>query len=67
MVKRITRLRIAMGLVGIGMAGTLGGCINVSAPDKPIQINLNISVTQQVVYRLDGEAKALIDKQPGIF
>ncbi len=49
------------------MAATLGGCINVSAPEKPIQINLNISVTQQVVYRLDGEAKALIDKQPGIF
>ncbi|PVE59364.1 YnbE family lipoprotein [Arthrobacter sp. TPD3018] len=67
MVKRITTLRIAMGMAGIGMAATLGGCINVSAPEKPIQINLNISVTQQVVYRLDGEAKALIEKQPGIF
>ena len=52
----------------IAMAGgLLGGCVNVTAPDKPIVINLNISITQEVVYRLDGEAKALIQQNPGIF
>jgi aspartate carbamoyltransferase catalytic subunit len=30
-------------------------------------INLNINVTQEVVYRLDGEAKSLIQSNPGIF
>ena len=45
----------------------LSGCITVKAPDKPIEINLNISVTQEVVYRLDGEAKTLIQQNPGIF
>lgn len=50
-----------------GAAGMTGGCVNVTAPDKPIEINLNINVTQQVVYRLDGQAKALIDENPGIF
>lgn len=50
----------AMGL-------TAGGCISISAPDKPIEINLNINVTQEVVYRLDGEAKSLIQQNPGIF
>lgn len=54
---------MAMVLIGAG----LGGCVNVTAPDKPIVINLNINVTQQVVYRLDGEAKALIQQNPGIF
>lgn len=44
-----------------------GGCVNVSAPTKPIEINLNINVTQEVVYRLDGEAKSLIQQNPGIF
>ncbi|MFE8582908.1 YnbE family lipoprotein [Sphingomonas sp. NCPPB 2930] len=44
-----------------------GGCVNISAPDKPIEINLNINVTQEVVYRLDGEAKSLIQQNPGIF
>jgi hypothetical protein len=46
---------------------TIGGCVNVSAPDKPIEINLNINITQEVVYRLDGEAKSLIQQNPGIF
>ena len=44
-----------------------GGCITVNAPDKPIQINLSISVTQEVVYRLDNQAKSLIQQNPGIF
>ena len=43
------------------------GCVTVNAPDKPIVINLNISVTQEVVYRLDGQARSLIQSQPGIF
>lgn len=51
----------------IGAIGLAGGCVNVTAPDKPIVINLNINITQQVVYRLDGEAKALIQSNPGIF
>ena len=54
-----------MSVAAIG--GMAGGCVNVSAPDKPIVINLNISITQEVVYRLDGEAKALIQQNPGIF
>ena len=44
-----------------------GGCVNISAPTKPIEINLNINVTQEVVYRLDSEAKSLIKQNPGIF
>lgn len=56
--------------VGIGGAIAIGmcsGCVNVSAPDKPIEINLNINVKQEVVYRLDGEAKSTIKANPGIF
>lgn len=56
-----------MKLALIGATGLTGGCVNVTAPDKPIVINLNINITQQVVYRLDGEAKALIQSNPGIF
>ncbi len=56
--------KIMIALIG---AAALSGCVNVTAPDKPIVINLNINVTQEVVYRLDGEAKALIQSNPGIF
>ena len=51
----------------LGAAGAAAGCVNVSAPDKPIEINLNIAVTQQVVVKLDGQAKSLIQQNPGIF
>ncbi len=55
-------------LLATGTAGLiLTACVNVSAPDKPIVINLNINVTQEVVYRLDNEAKTLIQQNPGIF
>lgn len=55
-----------MTIVGLAMMAS-GGCVTVNAPDKPIVINLNISITQEVVYRLDGEAKSLIQSNPGIF
>ena len=53
-------------LLILGLATALTACVNVTAPDKPIQINLNINVTQQVVYRLDNQAKSLIQQNPGI-
>ena len=52
---------------GIAAMSVMGGCVNVTAPDKPIVINLNISITQEVVYRLDNKAKTLIQENPGIF
>ena len=61
-------LQVMRGIVFlVTTAAALPGCISVSAPDKPIEINLNINVTQEVVYRLDGEAKSLIQQNPGIF
>jgi hypothetical protein len=43
------------------------GCVQVSAPDKPIEINLNINIRQEVVVRLQQDVKELIDKNPGVF
>ena len=54
-------------LAALATLGTTTACVTVSAPDKPIVINLNIKVSQEVVYRLDGQAKSLIQAQPGIF
>ena len=45
----------------------LQSCVNVAAPDKPIVINLNINIKQEVVYRLEGKANALIEENPEIF
>ncbi len=51
----------------IGATALTAGCVNVTAPDKPIVINLNIKITQEVVFRLDGKAKELIQSNPEIF
>ncbi|UUL82804.1 YnbE family lipoprotein [Sphingomonas qomolangmaensis] len=64
--KSATLLRMSKR-AAIGAVVLAGGCVNVTAPDKPIVINLNINITQEVVYRLDGEAKTLIQQNPGIF
>lgn len=51
----------------LAAAGGLCGCVTIAAPDKPIVINLNINIKQEVVYRLDGKAKAVIDENAEIF
>jgi hypothetical protein len=43
------------------------GCVQVSAPTDPITINLNINIRQEVVYRLDGDARELIQQNTEIF
>ena len=43
------------------------GCVQVSAPDKPIEINLNINIRQEVVVRLQQDVRDLIEKNPGVF
>lgn len=45
----------------------LGGCVSVNAPDKPIVIELNINIKQEVVYRLTQDAGQTIDKNAEIF
>ncbi len=46
---------------------TLSGCVQVQAPDKPIVINLNIQIRQEVLYKLDKASKQVIDQNPEIF
>jgi hypothetical protein len=51
-------------LAGVSM---MSGCISVTAPDKPIVIELNINVKQEVIYRLADDAKATIESNAGVF
>lgn len=57
------RAIIMAGLSGVA----LGGCIQVKAPDKPIEINLNVKVQQEVVVRLQRDAQTLIQNNPELF
>lgn len=60
----IHRLPIA---AAVGTALLLGGCIQLRAPDKPIEINLNVNIKQEVVVRLEKDVADLIKKNPAVF
>lgn len=51
----------------MGGSMMLAGCVSVNAPDKPIVIELNINIKQEVIYRLAQDAGNTIDKNPEIF
>lgn len=42
-------------------------CVSVKAPDKPIEINLNINVRQEVVVSLKKDAEDVINANPELF
>ena len=63
---RILR-RCSIAALSVLSAVALSGCISVKAPDKPIVIELNINIRQEVVYRLAEDAKNTIKDNPGIF
>jgi hypothetical protein len=59
----------AAAIVPVAMVASamLSGCISVNAPDKPIVIELNINIKQEVIYRLAADAGNTIENNPGIF
>ena len=59
--------RIARASLILSAAAGLSGCVNVAAPERPIEINLNITIRQEVVVRLQQDAQQLIQNNPGVF
>ena len=60
-------MREAM-LATILLGGAATACVQVDAtPDRPIEINLNVNIRQEVVVRLEGEARDLLRENPDLF
>jgi hypothetical protein len=63
----------SLGMTGarilVLVSGTimLGGCVTVNAPSEPIVIELNINITQEVIYRLATDVQQNIEENPEIF
>lgn len=51
----------------IGSATSLNGCITVKAPEKPIEVNLNVDIRQEVLVRLQQDVQQMIQKNPQAF
>lgn len=59
--------RRSVGVAAMTATIGLGGCVTLEAPDKPIVIELNINITQEVIYRLAEDAGNTIDENADIF
>ena len=51
----------------LALASAIGGCVSVNAPDKPIDINLNVTIRQEVLVRLERDVETLINQNPEAF
>ena len=63
----VTRGFLVRTSIAAASFAALPGCVQVSAPDKPIEINLNINIRQEVVVRLQQDVRELIENNPGVF
>jgi hypothetical protein len=51
-------------------APVLQGCnptVKVEAPDKPIVINLNVKIEQEVRVKVDKDVDSLVNSNPNLF
>jgi hypothetical protein len=51
----------------LAAAAPLTGCITVKPPDKPIEVNLNVDIKQEVTVRLQQDVQQMIQKNPQAF
>ena len=66
---RYTRVLLT-ALVGGIAATTLAACtptVKVEAPDKPIVINLNVKIEQEVRVKVDRDVDTLLQDNPNLF
>ena len=63
----MTPKRMLKAACGAAMILPLAGCITVSPPDKPIEINLNVTIQQEVLVRLQRDVEQLIQQNPEAF
>lgn len=63
----MTPKRLVQIACGSALMLPLTGCISVSPPDKPIEINLNVTIQQEVLVRLQRDVETLIQQNPEAF
>jgi len=59
--------RMGTAMIVAGGSFMLGGCITLNAPDKPIVIELNIKIEQDVVYKLAPDVQQTVENNKDAF
>lgn len=63
-------MRMRLILPAILALSAATGCnpvVKVEAPDKPIVINMNLNIRQEVLIRLEKDVETLLEKDKGLF
>ena len=60
--QRLTTAASALALLPL-----TASCVTVRPPDKPIEINLNVKIEQEVLVRLQRDVDQLIRSNPDVF
>jgi hypothetical protein len=67
--QRVPSLTAGAALVlvlGVGLAAC-NPTVKVEAPDKPIVINLNVKIEQEVRIKVDKDVETLVNSNPNLF
>ncbi len=59
--------RRALATAALALVLPLTGCVTVESPDRPIEINLNVDIRQEVLVRLRDDVDQLIRENPDAF
>jgi hypothetical protein len=63
--ERIQRARWV--LAAVALIPLTSSCISLKTPEKPIEINLNVKIEQEVLVRLQRDVDTLIQQNPDVF
>ncbi len=67
---QIAQARIMSGVIFSLVAGWLSACtptVRLEVPDKPIVINLNVKIEQEVRIKLEKGVEEVVEENPDIF
>lgn len=69
-VRTMMEKRIGLPVVASVLVGSLAACqptVKIEAPDKPIEINLNVKIEQEIRVKVDRELDDLLAENPDLF
>lgn len=59
--------KILLSLMTIALAGACTPTVKVEAPDKPIEINMNVNIDHRVRVEIDRDVQSAIQNNKDIF
>jgi hypothetical protein len=65
--QRLLRNPLLAMLILVPLAAACNPTVKVEAPDKPIVINLNVKIEQEVRVKIDKDVDSLVKSNPNLF